>query len=321
MTTPSNPEVTNEDRRLARDWAEQVEAHPDTWTERLRTAARVILADIPAPTPPTTAKENPDMPEPSIPDHAAARNYAARVLADPDYHSAEELAAARVLLAVLPKHPTLADMTAEERRASRRMQCDYKGITRNTTSRGVIGYFDHEERKAVILTDTNGIVRRDYDRVTPLPDLPRLEWPGDQKPAPAPTLPEGWRLADHPDYGRVVVTSGTVDADGHVYFVAPAPGTIGNDWHLCRKDELTYLDTNHPAPPNTITLGSTWDNTDALADACEESGRDQITVIDANNYAFIWAYDAEWWEGSAQPIDAPFTIIHTGFDGTLQQQQ
>ena len=64
----------------------------------------------------------------------------------------------------------------------------------------------------------------------------------------------------------------------------------------------------------TITLGSKWNNTNALADACEESGRDQITVIDANNYAFVWAYDAEWWEGSAQPTDAPFTIIHTGLE-------
>ena len=82
----------------------------------------------------------------------------------------------------------------------------------------------------------------------------------------------------------------------------------------CEPDEPTYLDQEAPAalPESTLALGSKWNDTNALADACEESGRDQITVLDANNYAFIWAYDAEWWKGSAQPIDAPFTIIHTG---------
>ena len=199
------------------------------------------------PTPPTK-KENPEMTTPSIPadkvrpildEWERIKEHAEWVDMDNLIHE---------IRALLPA-PTLADMTAEERLASRRMQCDYKGITRNTTSRGVIGYFDHEERKAVILTDTNGIVRRDYDRVTPLPDLPRLEWPGDTPtPSPAPALPYGWKLADHPGYGRVVVTRPTPDTDGHVYFVAPAPGTIGNDWHLCRPDELTYLDNNQETP-------------------------------------------------------------------------
>ena len=246
------------------------------------------------------------MTNPSIPDHAAARNYAARVLADPDYHSAEELAAARVLLAVLPR-PTLADITPEERAECRWMQCEVRGDRRIITRIRD----DDDHNYAVTLAPSGYTAHCLFESVTPRPDLPRLEWPGEQQPTPAaPALPPGWKLAFHPNYGRVIVTSATPDADGHVYFVAPAPDPIGNDWHLCRKDELTYLDT--PAPPNTITLGSKWNNTDALANACDESGRDQITVTDTNGYAFIWAYDAEWWEGSAQPIDAPYTIIHTG---------
>ena len=36
-------------------------------------------------------------------------------------------------------------------------------------------------------------------------------------------LPEGWRLADHVTHGRVIVTNGTPDTEGHVYFVAPDP--------------------------------------------------------------------------------------------------
>ena len=241
----------------------------------------------------------------------AVRDYAARVLADPNYHSAEEVAAARVLLAVLPR-PTLADMTANERTECQRMQADVKG---------------YEHPAAIIQTYvTNGSARVMWEtlrveevswaNITPRPDLPRLQWPGDT-PSPSPALPDGWRLADHPDHGRVIVTDDTPGLDGWVYgvFASDMDGT-GFDWHPYDPGELTLLDA--PAPPNTITLGSKWNDTNALADACEESGRDQITVTDANGYAFIWAYDAEWWEGSAQPIDAPFTIIHTGFDGDDQ---
>ena len=139
--------------------------------------------------------------------------------------------------------PTLADMTEAERAACRWMQCDYGGIVPSPQSRGVIGYFGHEEKKAVILTDTCGIVRRDYTSVTPRPDLPRLTWPGDKNPAPAvPALPEGWRLADHKEDGRVIVTNTTPNRDGRVYFVLPAPGLMGRDGSSCTPDELTYIE-------------------------------------------------------------------------------
>ena len=169
--------------------------------------------------------------------------------------SARIQAAARVILDAVPAPapPTMADMTDEERSACRWMQCDYAGETSDFTSPGVIGYFDNGDRKAVILTPRCGIVRRDYDRVTPRPDLPSMEWPGTEKAAVAlaPALPEGWRLADHERHGRVVVTNPTPDADGHVYFVAPTPGVIGNDWHICTPDELTYLDTGLEAADAT----------------------------------------------------------------------
>lgn len=61
--------------------------------------------------------------------------------------------------------------------------------------------------------------------------------------APAPALPEGWRLADHKVSGRVVVTNTTPDSDGHVYFVMTSPeNTMGYDWFFCDPDDLTYLD-------------------------------------------------------------------------------
>ena len=184
MSNPSIPEVTDEDRRLARDWAESVHSYPDTWTDRLRAAARVILNDVPA-----------------------------------------------------PPLPTLADMTPEERAECQGMQADV-GVER----RIIVRVMDVEEG-AVTLVESGDTVVCPHSSVTPRPDLPRFVWPGDTPaPAPAPALPEGWRLADHEKYGRVVVTSATPDTDGHVYFVAPADDPIGNDWHLCRNDELAYLD-------------------------------------------------------------------------------
>ena len=139
-------------------------------------------------------------------------------------------------LILFPPRPTLADMTEEERDGCERMQCDVGG----EDARAVILNPHWEDGSARVLWPSGFSTYPGWERVTPRPDLPRLEWPGDKKPAPA--LPEGWRLADHPDYGRVIVTNTTPDIDGNVCFVAPAPGVIGNDWHICRPEELTYLE-------------------------------------------------------------------------------
>lgn len=61
--------------------------------------------------------------------------------------------------------------------------------------------------------------------------------------APALALPDGWRLADHKKYGRVVVTTTTPNRDGYVCFVLHSYGTLGHDWLFCDPAELTYLDT------------------------------------------------------------------------------
>lgn len=60
MTDTPAHDVTDEDRRIARDWAEFVESSPDTWTGSIRVAALVILNDIPAPAPPTLADMAPE---------------------------------------------------------------------------------------------------------------------------------------------------------------------------------------------------------------------------------------------------------------------
>lgn len=146
------------------------------------------------------------------------------------------------LKALLPL-PTLADMTEEERAACIRMQCD---TAPNRSVRGFIADI-YPGGCRVIERDTWEWRSCSDDMVTPRPDLPRMEWPGEA-----------------------------------------------------------------PVPPNTLAVGSAWDDADALARACEESGRDQIVVLDHAGNAYVWDEMAEWWEGSAPPLFAPYTIIHAG---------
>ena len=136
-----------------------------------------------------------------------------------------------------PSSPTMADMTYEERAACQWMQCDVIGFRGKYT---LISPSDWDG-DAVLLGREGEVHYENHAMVVPRPDLPRMEWPGDQKPAPA--LPDGWRLADHPGHGRVVVTTPEPDEDGDVYFVYRDDElSQGHDLHWCKPDDLTYLD-------------------------------------------------------------------------------
>lgn len=135
-----------------------------------------------------------------------------------------------------PPRPTLADMTEEERVACKWMQADMSG---RDTRYVILGPYDVDD-DVVLISAGGGLVYANPSSVTPRPDLPRMTWPGTEKPAPA--LPEGWRLADHPEHGRIVVTNPTPDGDGEVCFVALSVGFLGHGCHFCRPDELTYID-------------------------------------------------------------------------------
>ena len=138
-----------------------------------------------------------------------------------------------------PPHPTLADMNEEERAACLRMQCD---TAPNRSVRGFIADI-YPGGCRVIERDTWEWRSCSDDMVTPRPDLPRLEWPGNKKVAP--DLPGDWRVADHKDLGRVIVTNPTPDCYGTVYFAFPRVDLLGGlDWKFCDPDELTYLDTD-----------------------------------------------------------------------------
>ena len=54
MTDQAIPDVTDEERRIARDWAAHIIRTPRTSLPMEAAAARVILNDIPAPAPPNT---------------------------------------------------------------------------------------------------------------------------------------------------------------------------------------------------------------------------------------------------------------------------
>ena len=146
------------------------------------------------------------------------------------------------LLALL--RPTMADMTREERRACKRMQADVKG----EDSRVVIVNPYLLNGSARVMCQSTRMRAVPWASIIPRPDLPRLEWPGDQKPEPepepAPALPGDWRLADHPDHGCVIVANPTPNRAGNVCFVMPAVDgdPRGFAWHLCSPNVLTYID-------------------------------------------------------------------------------
>ena len=220
------------------------------------------------------------------------------------------------LEALLPTttRPTLDDMTDKERDACRGMQADVEGMS----GRYVIIH-PRQGAGAVAAVSEDGEIKWFVPgQVTPRPDLPRLEWPGNKQPDPAPALPDGWRLAEHPDHGRVIVTRTEPDRDGEVPITVPVPpDDFAARFEWCRPAELTYLDqevdTSDTVPENTLAVGSAWEDVDALTLACKESERDQITVIDKRGIVGVWDAGRQGWRAYAPNADfSPFTILHIG---------
>lgn len=75
-----------------------------------------------------------------------------------------------------PSLPTLADMTTEARRDCQWMQADTK-----PWGRVVIIVPDLSDGRAALLDIWGDVAYEAHDTVTPCPDLPRMEWPGNKK--------------------------------------------------------------------------------------------------------------------------------------------
>ena len=166
MTDQTTPDVTDDDRKLAREWAESIESTTNSaesttnpWSDRAIAAARVILDAVPA-----------------------------------------------------PPRPTLADMTPEERAACQWMQCDVTGFR----GRWVLATPYDEDGDAGLISACGEMAWSSPAQITPRPDLPRLEWPDDQKADDVPPVKVGDVIESADDPRLAALPAGTVlrDLDG-----------------------------------------------------------------------------------------------------------
>ena len=171
------------------------------------------------------------------------------------------------------------------------------------------GYSDWE-----CLSDLSRYVR-DLEAMLPAPPLPTLADMTEEERRAC-----RWMQADVANRSVRYVIATPRDGDGETTLIAP-DGKI--DWRFPeyvtpRPDlpRMTWPGDKKPdtVPPNTLAVGSEWEDVDALARACRESGRDQIVVIDNSGGAYVWDEKAGWWEGSASPQYSPFTILHAGLE-------
>lgn len=111
-----------------------------------------------------------------------------------------------------PPLPTLADMTEEERRACKWMQADVEGI-----GRGVIIDPLWTGRLGRVIWPGGDTDSAAAERITPRPDLPRMEWPSaDPEAEDANTVKAGTVIesADDPRLAALPVGSILGDRDG-----------------------------------------------------------------------------------------------------------
>ncbi len=70
-----------------------------------------------------------------------------------------------------PKRPTMEDTPPEERESCQWMQADVQGQGRAAIIIPVLG-----DGRSVLIDMRGDVIYKDYERVTPRPDLPRMEW-------------------------------------------------------------------------------------------------------------------------------------------------
>ena len=136
------------------------------------------------------------------PDYAAARDYAARVLAHPDQHGTEAVAAARMLQQLLPA-PTLAEMTILDRAATVGMWATINPGDGSRPWRGIIARANRHIALVCHPDTMRSGLKPDAvtaSIVTPDPSVPRA-WnangtPAQPEPAPDFTLAPGSMWGD-----------------------------------------------------------------------------------------------------------------------------
>lgn len=92
--------------------------------------------------------------------------------------------------------------------------------------------------------------------------LPAPALPTDEKPATTPTLPDGWRLALHQGFGRIIVTNATTHRGGYVgCLLLTYDYPMGFEWRYFTPGELTYIHPDQEAETlsNWYPLGPDWE--------------------------------------------------------------
>lgn len=162
-----------------------------------------------------------------------------------------------------------------------------------------------------------GYVVKDLDALLPRPPHPTLADMAEEERDAC-----RWMQADVANRSVRYVIANPFDEDNDAALIAP-DGNIG--WilpgYVTPRPDLPRMtwpgdknpDTPDAVPPNTLAVGSEWGDIDALTQACEESGRDQIVVADCDGDVYVWEAGEGWWESGA-PSDGyePYTILHTG---------
>lgn len=111
-----------------------------------------------------------------------------------------------------PTPPSLADMTPVARRACQWMQCEVRGERRI-----IILVLDDSDENYVVTLDSSGYISHcPLEWVTPLPDLPRMTWPGTEKVEDANPVKVGDVIESATDPRLDALPAGTVlvDCDG-----------------------------------------------------------------------------------------------------------
>ena len=232
--------------------------------------------------------------------------------------------AARVLLAVLPKPPTLEDMTPEDRRECKWMQADVDGWD----ERAVILAPYTIGGLAVMLDQSGDVSYKAPALVTPRDDLPRFDWPHtyqEAKDATPAKIGDVIESADDPRLDTLPLGTVLLDRDndavtkrgdtwhGLGYYPTPGEGAEFGPWTVA-----TIPDHNpEPAPDFTLAPGSMWGDGAHLENHLDQSPYTRAVVIDRDNDLAIWSDG--YWEGAgfqpgSRPGEGPWRIIWVGTD-------
>ena len=102
-------------------------------------------------------------------------------------------------------------------------------------------------------------------------------------PVTVPALPEGIRLADHEQYGRVI-TSPKPNRDGVYDLLVPRPTVeTGADWDYAHECELTFIDTEpaKPAHPEFLETEADYQNAPVGTVVIREGGYPWTRIFDS----------------------------------------